>query len=883
MAHEQPFTLVASVAPPIVNGSAVMATFVAISGTKAYVAYNTIGKTYGGAVDIIDISIPQSPRLLQSVLLRDSDLAALFVSSATGRLYTAGARDRSVLAAAFGRPSIEGINPSIVESFALKADGTIDPADLSSRTAMVPGYVANGVFETSLSGDYLFVTSGNSDYASSPGTGGTYALNRNTLKMIDADYYNNAQYLDIDDASGMHVSLQGGPEGILHTYKVGSADASSHKKIGIGDIGSAHDAGTQRYEGKNTVELYNNLAFVAAGSGGMRAYDLLSLSSTPVYEVPLDLPADAANPADWLCNSVDTDGDFVFMANGAAGLQVASFGSLTVRGQTATRATTRLDFLGSWMPEPGASPNFVKADRSGSGLVFLATGTGGLKILKVNDDVLIPPAGTARISEFQISAFTNPSIPTFPISARVSEDSDSGLLSAILPGGSSTSVTVDAVLTGGTARTGSRILTFPAVIDLTVDKKIDLVDTYGRVFTYDLDIGETGLPSVYIATAGGAPIVSKDDYLSGTVAISGGTAPYAMPLSLSTMKIKGRGNSTWDAPKKPYRIKLDSARSVLGMPAAKDWVLLANYFDKSLVRNATSLQTAAAVFPATMPFVPRMKFVDVYLNGVYNGNYLMGDQVEVGTSRVNIGSSSATETDTAYLLEANRWIKTRDGGVVGYDFFETVIGKLIVEYKTPKNDTITAQQRAWISAYFADIETALSKGSGFESLIDTASFIDWAIVEEFFKNTDSAFVSSVFMYRRASGKLCIGPVWDFDLSAGNASTESISLRYSYGWETLESIWYKKMLSVPSMRTAFSSRWNEVKAELYETAMSSITDFDTLIRKSAPQNFVKWPISTPDWINAYPLSFSHADHISAYRNWLTARFAWMDSAIGSGAF
>jgi hypothetical protein len=99
----------------------------------------------------------------------------------------------------------------------------------------------------------------------------------------------------------------------------------------------------------------------------------------------------------------------------------------------------------------------------------------------------------------------------------------------------------------------------------------------------------TDLPVLQITTAGGAAIAATDTYVTGTVSITPGTANTQDVAYSGTMEIKGHGHSTWAMPKKPYKIKLDSKSALLGMPAQKNWVLLANYDDKSLLRNAASL------------------------------------------------------------------------------------------------------------------------------------------------------------------------------------------------------------------------------------------------------------------------------------------------------
>ena len=100
------------------------------------------------------------------------------------------------------------------------------------------------------------------------------------------------------------------------------------------------------------------------------------------------------------------------------------------------------------------------------------------------------------------------------------------------------------------------------------------------------------------------------------------------------MRIKLRGNSTLGAAKKPFRIKFDSKQSLFGLEKSKDWVLLANYYDKSNLRNYLAYLTANKM--TNLGFQPSSIFVDVYFNGEYYGLFTLCEQMEVNPGRVDI-------------------------------------------------------------------------------------------------------------------------------------------------------------------------------------------------------------------------------------------------------
>ena len=155
----------------------------------------------------------------------------------------------------------------------------------------------------------------------------------------------------------------------------------------------------------------------------------------------------------------------------------------------------------------------------------------------------------------------------------------------------------------------------------------------------------SNLPSVYINTENNAAVTSKVDWLPAQIQIV--STDTIDQINVPT-EIRGRGNSTWSMPKKPYRIKLDKKTNLMGMYArAKNWVFLANYADKTLMRNAVAFQIGRI---AGLEFTPSTRFVDLVLNNNFLGNYMVTDQIEVHSERVAIDeqdSSQVAEPDVS--------------------------------------------------------------------------------------------------------------------------------------------------------------------------------------------------------------------------------------------
>ena len=317
------------------------------------------------------------------------------------------------------------------------------------------------------------------------------------------------------------------------------------------------------------------------------------------------------------------------------------------------------------------------------------------------------------------------------------------------------------------------------MIDSTVQVSDSTANDFTQPITYQLMAEDsstaayqinthttTGLPIVYINTENGAAITSKDDYINGTLTLIANDKGEE-PLTDVEMEIRGRGNSTWRMPKKPYKIKFDDKTDLLGMPADKSWVLLANFSDKTLMRNHIAFEMSRQF---GLAYTPQSRFVDLYLNGSYEGNYMLTEQIQVDEHRLNINeldeSDISEEVITGgYLLEvddrrdADHWFNTGQGAPF--------------TIKSPKN--IAPEQLTYIQNYIQTTEDTIFSENfadpqeGYAQYIDVESFIDWYLVNEITKNTDAIFHLSVYLYKPRGEKLFMGPVWDFDIGLGNVN------------------------------------------------------------------------------------------------------------------
>ena len=387
-------------------------------------------------------------------------------------------------------------------------------------------------------------------------------------------------------------------------------------------------------------------------------------------------------------------------------------------------------------------------------------------------------------------------------------------------------------------------------------------------------VKEYMIPKIHIITDGRAPVVSKEDYVKGTIRIEDPGKWFSdVEVLETTMRIRGRGNSTWGMPKKPYRIKLDSKESIFGIPKDKDWVLLANYSDKTLLRNITAMQISRIL---GMKWTPVMISVEVWLNDEYQGVYTFTEHKKVSKNRVNI--DVVKETDNSgdavtggYYLEIE---EAMDEPVC----FKT--GKNVpVMFHEPENPT--AAQQSYVKDWFASFEKALDdigKGNGlrYEDYIDVASFVNYYIIQELTLNPDGNVRKSTFVTKEKNSKLEMYHVWDFDITLGNCNyfKDDAGRRM---WLIKGCVWYNQLFRDPGFVTKVKNRWNEVYPEL-KTVPDFIQGERNLLKGAEDRNFDRWRIlGKYVWPN-YAWFQTYDEELKFLSDFYKDRLEWLNSEI-----
>ena len=444
-----------------------------------------------------------------------------------------------------------------------------------------------------------------------------------------------------------------------------------------------------------------------------------------------------------------------------------------------------------------------------------------------------------------------------------------------------TNMKPDVVVTGGKVSYSKESLNSDGSINLTKDTKCIVTDSNGNTRYYMIIAirKEYDLPIISILTDDKSSEIERDVYKKGTLALSVKAGSGFASLDAASMQIRGRGNSTWEWEKKPFRIKFDKKESLFGLPKNKDWILLANYSDKSLIRNHVAMTMGELL--KNMSYVPSCKLVDVFLNGEYIGVYILSERIEVAKGRVEI-DESLTEVDTGYLLEVGG---TDTGDKVNKDYFHAG-GLKHIAIIGPDTKTITDAQVTFIKKYLEDTDKAVRSLGNYEDYIDIPSLIDWFILHELTYNLDSSFRRSCFFTKEKGGKLKMGPPWDFDLALGNFSRDNsaydtwASVGKDGEKEYVKITWMNFLLTDPNFTAKLKTRWNEMGNKLLTAALKDIDDCYKEILLSQEENFKVWNIlgKKAAFESKQTEKLDFKGQIEYLRNYLKNRKNWMDKTI-----
>ena len=325
------------------------------------------------------------------------------------------------------------------------------------------------------------------------------------------------------------------------------------------------------------------------------------------------------------------------------------------------------------------------------------------------------------------------------------------------------------------------------------------------------------------------------------------------------------------------------------MNSHKDWVLLADYFDKTLLRNITAFELSRI---AEMSWTPTAISVEFYLNGKYQGVYALTEQVKVSEERFNIDLVKPTDISGEALT--GDYFLELDFHFDELFKFKTDGQKLPIMFKDPEKPT--TEQFAYVKDFFNNAERVLysdnfkHQENGYRKYIDVESFIDYYIVQELSKNVDGNMRGSCYLALRQNGKIEQPLVWDFDLAFGNAdyiTWEQGASSYDWdGWYIKpESPWFDRFFEDPAFVAELKKRWNELKPEL-DQLPGFIKDNALMLDYAKIRNFgpkanggAGWDINLVEW-NTNRVRGSYDAELNYLVSFVEKRIGWLHTNINN---
>ena len=434
-------------------------------------------------------------------------------------------------------------------------------------------------------------------------------------------------------------------------------------------------------------------------------------------------------------------------------------------------------------------------------------------------------------------------------------------------------------------------------------------------FRSPFDFSSSNLPVVIISTENGAAIKDEPKITADMKIIYHGDGKRNFVsdsgnVYTGKVGIELRGAYSASLPQKPYGFETRNITgnnlnvSLLGMPPENDWVLLANYNDKTFLRNVLAFD----IFHKMGQYSTRMRFCEVVLNNEYQGIYLLGEKIKQDSGRVNIAKlkpedNTGDDVTGGYLIK-NDYYSATDSWKSNFSPLNKPGAEVHFVYHDPKPADLTELQKTYIRGFINTLEMVLYNPSfrapvfGYKSYIDIKSFTDYFILGEVSRNVDT-YKKSRFYYKdkeSRDGLLHSGPSWDFDWAWRNLLENCVHVNKTDGsgwayrineceaWPVPPS-WEVRMLQDKEFADLVHNRYSELRKTILSQAAleSTIDSVANLLNEAQLRHFQKWNIlginvGTPE-SGIQPLTFS--GEITKFKTWISTRLAWLDAnMIGS---
>lgn len=397
--------------------------------------------------------------------------------------------------------------------------------------------------------------------------------------------------------------------------------------------------------------------------------------------------------------------------------------------------------------------------------------------------------------------------------------------------------------------------------DFVLTVKAENGDTQEYFVSFNCPQINTELPVLRLQPETG--IVSRDTYVKTKLDIyRSGSDKGVWTSDDEPVEVRGRGNSTWGLPKKPYRIKFPVKFSPVGLDhaKAKSWVILAHDMDKSLLRNHLAFEISRILFNASenyhnegaVMFTPCSQFVNVYMNDDYHGVYQMSDKMEVAKGRIDIDRLKAVDGSDASKITGGYLVETNIHHDEGYPVSFNSSRGIYMDHKYPKDDDCDIAQYRYMEDFIYKAESILYSYDfkdpqyGWRKWFDEKTLADYMIVKELAGDMDG-YTSTYFYKRRGIDKIFFGPVWDVDKGWNNDKREphgnTLSQLMIYGGfympPYINPDWFHRFWQDEEFRKFVGTRWAQKREALVSKVLSELDSMPKSMSKAIRANFSVW--------------------------------------------
>ena len=375
----------------------------------------------------------------------------------------------------------------------------------------------------------------------------------------------------------------------------------------------------------------------------------------------------------------------------------------------------------------------------------------------------------------------------------------------------------------------------------------------------------TGLPTLWAETYG-RMLSEANHYYKATVSLVdnagyGGTGGLSETsarmmaqgtLRYYTKQVDWSGHIEWG--KNDYKLNFSNAVSLLNMPAHKDWQMVPNVYDITMLHNQTAFYMSEI---SKLDYTPRFHYVDLMFNGRYAGTYMLGETLDGSSSRVNVGSDG-------YILSIG---SNTTGSTFATAHLEQPVSIL---YPTSQPASVVN----YIANFVREAESVLFSSSfadesyGWRYYMDENSFVDWYLINEIAKNQSGAFSSSCIMNYRRGDKLKMGPVWDFEKAFGDAGSTGSS-----GFVIKNVSWYKRLFKDPAFVAKVKERFAYYNAH-QEDILKSINENAQYLKYAIQEDDTKWDTFLKYKSSEENTWILYQGQVSSMKSWLAERMSWL---------